>query len=96
MSRRRLTAPEFRDLALAWERRQQRIPARFGSHSNYFAAVEAGLLEREPVSATVVDPYELLTSIRAARSEPMPEWRPAGKATCNSQIEWPEQPDDDD
>lgn len=94
---RRLTAAEFRDVRVAWQRRQDRIPAKFASHLNYCAAVESGLLEKEPVCVTVPsDPFELLTDIRAATTEAMPQWQPQGKATCNSQIEWPEQPDDDD
>ena len=47
----------------AWQRRCERIPARFGSISEYLAAVEGGLLTTEP--GVSKDPPGLTTLKRA-------------------------------
>lgn len=72
-----LSKNELIDLDTAWRRREARIPARFGSYTNYLKAVEDRLLEREPVAnRQVPDLKSLLDAVECATSEAMPPWKP--------------------
>lgn len=72
-----LSKSELIDLDTAWRRREARVPARFGTHLAYLAAVENGLLTTEPqTSGPVPDLQAMQTAIRAMLSEEMPPWQP--------------------
>lgn len=79
MRRPALTPAEHRDLAIAWQRREQRVPARFGSHTAFMDAVERGLLTTEPTVSGWLPVGEIMEQLRNSRTETMPEWTPRPK-----------------
>lgn len=72
-----MSAEELAAANQAWARRQARIPATFGTYERYLEAVAAGLLERAPCGTyKQLSERELIQQIEAAKTEPMPPWRP--------------------
>lgn len=72
-----MSAEELAAANLAWQRRCERIPAKFGSYEGYLQAVENGLFAREPKGHyKQLSERELRQQIEAAKTEPMPPWKP--------------------
>ena len=72
-----MSAHDLADLNRAWRRRCERVPASFGSCTDYMEAVGQGLLEREPAATyNTLSASQLVDEIEAAVSVPMPPWKP--------------------
>ena len=87
------TRDSLRALATAWQRRQQRVPARFGTYDGYFSALAEGLFQATPDVCTIfaaidsmsdaearIEWHRLRGEIASAGSVAMPEFV-AGRGT---------------